>query len=193
MPSKITTIKRIRVLGDFMMFGIFVCLLIIFLHAYINGMLNGNYTTIVDINSQNEAHVEFILLLVILMPVFIMTTIWSFLDWKATWKARDNVRLSQYYFEPESITPRNVETILMRCSACHEMFGVTAVEDNMKIECPHCRKVGRIKLPSKKSGKSAVDTKMHGRIKYDDAGRRHSDDDTGKGPKVRIIKDIRDH
>lgn len=147
MPNKITTIKRIRVLGDFMMFGIFICLLIIFLNAYLNGVFNGTYQTMVDINSKNEAHIEMFILIVVLFPIFIMTTLWSFLDWKATWKARDNIRFQQYFFETDNSRTAISETLLMRCSACNEMFGVTGVENEMTIECPHCNKTGMVKLP----------------------------------------------
>ena len=188
MPSKITTIKRLRVLGDFMMFGIYICLLIIFLHAYINGVYNGNYTTMVDINSKNEAHVEFFVLIVILLPIFILTIIWSFLDWKATWRARDQIRFSQYYFEPERNRPpeRELDTILMRCSACNEVFGLTSVEDNMHIECPHCGKSGNVKIPP--SYRRPPPGPPRGYTSdYD-----RDDDDRSGSPQVRIIKDIRD-
>jgi DNA-directed RNA polymerase subunit RPC12/RpoP len=194
MPSKITTIKRIRVLGDFMMFGIFICLMIIFLNAYLNGLSNDNFTTLVDINSKNEAHVEFIILIVVLLPIFFMTTLWSFLDWKATWRARDAIRFQQYFMETESPRRKEIDTILMKCSACQGVFGVTAADNEMNIECPHCGKVGYMKLPSthktkKRPGRGGADS--------DDIGDDRTytlddDDDSGSSPRVRIIKDIKD-
>ena len=192
MPSKITTIKRIRVLGDFMMFGIFVCLMIIFLHAWLNGILNGDYTTLVDINSRSEAHVEFFILLVVLLPVFIMTVVWSFLDWKATWRARDQIRFNQYFFEPDEPAPRTMETILMRCSGCHEVFGVTAVENQMNIECPHCGRAGLVKLPDSFLKKSPTPAGPTGARAAPRDYTARGDFDSTEGPQVRIIKDIRD-
>ncbi|UCH88246.1 MAG: hypothetical protein JSV49_08245 [Thermoplasmata archaeon] len=192
MARKISTIKRIRVLGDFMMFGIFVCLLIIFLTAYFNGLNSDNYTTEVDINSKNEAHVEFIILIIILLPIFFLTTLWSFLDWKSTWKAREQIRFQDYYYEVEAPPRRDVETILMKCSACKEVFGVTAVEDEMNIECPNCNKKGSIKVPPSYRRRSR-DTPSWGREDEIDFPGHHEDDySRGKSPKVRIIKDIRD-
>lgn len=194
MPGKITTVKRIRVLGDFMMFGIFICLVIIFLHAYLNGVFNGNYTTMVDINSKNEAHVEFFLLIVILLPLFIMTTIWSFLDWKATWRARDQIRFQQYYLEPEMDRQpkKELDTILMKCSACHEVFGLTSVENDMHIECPHCNKVGFVKVPQsyerRPAGRPPKRETARDRPRMQD----DFDSESRGGPQVRIIKDIRD-
>ena len=185
MPSKITTIKRVRVMGDFMMFGIFICLLIIFLHAYINGWQNGNYQTIVDINSRNEAHVELIILLFILGPLFRLTTLWSFLDWKSTWRARDHIRFEQYYFESEPQKPKKKpeETILMRCSGCGEMFGVTNVSEEMRIECPHCKKSGVVKIPAGRGKPPRTIPVSEGIV--DD-----QDDDQADSPRVRIIKNI---
>jgi DNA-directed RNA polymerase subunit RPC12/RpoP len=174
------------------MFGIFVCLMIIFLHAWLNGILNGEFTTMVDINSRNEAHVEFFILIVVLLPIFIMTVVWSFLDWKATWRARDQIRFNQYFFEPDEPAPRTMETILMRCSGCHEVFGVTAVENQMNIECPHCGRSGMVKLPDsflKKSPQYAAGSPGSAPARDYSPG---EDFDSSDGPQVRIIKDIRD-
>jgi len=167
-------------------------MLIIFLHAWLNGIFNGDFTTIVDINSRNEAHLEFFILLIVLMPIFIMTIVWSFLDWKATWKARDQIRFQQYYFEPDEPSPRTMETILMKCSGCTEVFGVTAVEDQMNIECPHCGRSGMVKLPESFLKSRTVDRGAVAPGGGTVTSRRRADYDTSDGPQVRIIKDIRD-
>ena len=167
------------------MFGIFICLLIIFLHAYYSGVTGGAYQTLVDINSKNEAHIELALLLGILTPIFILTVLWSFLDWKSTWKARDHIRFEQYYFEPERTPKKRNDTILMRCSGCQEMFGITGVEHEMRIECPSCHKSGTVKLPP-----SRREASEPGRELLDD--HIEPDGDTSDSPRVRIIKTIRD-
>lgn len=191
MTSKISTVKRLRVVGDILMFSMFICLLYVFLHAYVNGLNDDDFTTTVDINSKNEAHVEFFILIVVLLPIFFLTTIWSFIDWKATWRARDNIRFEQYFVEPERPRRHELETVLMKCSACNGTFGVTSVENEMTIECPHCNKVGLMKVPS--SDRRRPSRNRNSREIYFDIDRSYTDDDESDGaPKVRIIKDIRD-
>jgi DNA-directed RNA polymerase subunit RPC12/RpoP len=119
-----------------------------------------------------------------------MTTIWSFLDWKATWRARDSIRFSQYFFEPE-IPQKKLETILMKCSACAGVFGVTAIENEMKIECPHCGKSGLVKMPKRPSGGSPDRLDDARRDRPDRPDRQSTRRGREEEPYVRIIKDIR--
>ena len=70
----------------------------------------------------------------------------------------------------------------LRCSGCSEIFGVTALENEMDIECPHCGKGGLVKLPPSKTRHTGS------RV----SGDKNFEGDGTDGPQVRIIKDIRD-
>ncbi len=87
MAGKIDTMKRLRVFGDFLMLGSFLMLLWLFVSAY----LSNSFSTTVHINNYGEAHVEMILMLFFLLPLFLLTTALSFLDWRQTWKAKGRI------------------------------------------------------------------------------------------------------
>ena len=84
MHGKIDKLKRLRVVGDFLMLGTFFMLVGVFLSAY----LSNDYRSTINVNYYGEAQIEMIVLLFILMPLSLATVILSFLDWKHTCKAK---------------------------------------------------------------------------------------------------------
>ncbi|MEE9150773.1 MAG: hypothetical protein V3U20_02950 [Thermoplasmata archaeon] len=100
MVGKIDTIKRLRLFGDFLMLGSFLLLLWLFLSAY----LSSEFNTTVHVNNYGEAHIEMIVLVFFLLPLFLFTTALSFIDWRQTWKARQKI-LSQKYLLTDAPSP----------------------------------------------------------------------------------------
>jgi len=156
--ATIQTVKRIRLLGDASMFGIFLVLLYVFINAY----RSGDYSTTISINSYGEAHVELVLLIFILFPIFIITLTASFLDWRSTWRARGMVHYNDYYLDnsdPTDPAARTVHTSLsiqddedplitqpLRCPGCGRGFSVKATEGPRNMRCPFCGVSGRVNI-----------------------------------------------
>jgi uncharacterized paraquat-inducible protein A len=162
MVKKIDTIKRLRLFGDFLMLGSFLLLLWLFISAY----LNGDFSTTVHINQYGEAHVEMILLVFFLLPLFILTTSLSFLDWRQTWKARSMVASQQYILSDVPRTYNNVHEEII-CPRCHNHFMVRTSKYGGIVTCPSCG--------------------LEGKHVPEDAD---SDGGNDGKPAVRIIKDI---
>jgi hypothetical protein len=164
MVKKIDTIKRLRLFGDFLMLGSFLLLLWLFVTAY----LNRDFSTTVQINRYGEAHVEMIILVFFLLPLFILTTSLSFLDWRQTWKAKQMVAANRNFIDhsPQSYNVRLEELI---CPRCGNHFLVKISDFGGVVTCPSCGLEGDHvpdRAPSPQQG-------------------------NGNGPEVRIIKNIR--
>lgn len=172
MQGKITTIKRIRLFGDALMFGMFICLFYILLTAYYNGVHKGEFSTIVNINSQGEAHVELILLSLIMLPVFILTLVLSFLDWKNTWNAKERITREYNYFEDEELEPDH-KSINIQCPRCKELFVIETDKPMSRTQCPYCGTIGNINLD---------------KLRRESSPQPQSRFET---PKIRIIKNIK--
>ena len=164
MVKKIDTIKRLRLFGDFLMLGTFLLLLWLFITAY----LNSEFSTSVQINKYGEAHVEMIILVFFLLPLFILTTSLSFLDWRQTWKAKNMVASNQNIMDgiPRSYNIRLEELI---CPKCRNHFLVRISDFGGVVKCPSCGLEGD-HIPDKLV---------------------NDDTPTGNKPEVRIIKNIR--
>jgi hypothetical protein len=164
MAGKIDTMKRLRVFGDFLMLGSFLMLLWLFISAY---MSNG-FSTTVHINNYGEAHVEMIIMVFFLLPLFILTTALSFLDWKQTWKAKGRIaqEIHVKVDEPGQYSEFVEESLV--CPRCLSEFTIKGPRSGGHIMCPHCGEVGWYQPQN-----------AH-RVSYDD----HS-------PRVRILKDIK--
>ena len=162
MVKKIDTIKRLRLFGDFLMLGSFLLLLWLFISAY----LNNNFSTTVQINQYGEAHVEMILLVFFLLPLFILTTSLSFLDWRQTWKARSMVASQQYILSEPPGTYNNTQEEII-CPRCRNHFLVRVSNYGGIVTCPSCGLEGK-----------------HVPEDADPQGKN------GGRPEVRIIKDI---
>ena len=134
MVRKIDTIKRIRLFGDILMLGAFLMLLWLFISAY----LSNNFSTTVNINDYGEAHVEMIILVFFLFPLFLFTTALSFLDWRQTWKAKKMI-LSQKYLLMNALVPNQdlLEDILV-CPRCYDRFEAIGNYSNGSVTCPTC-------------------------------------------------------
>jgi predicted RNA-binding Zn-ribbon protein involved in translation (DUF1610 family) len=133
MVKKIDTIKRLRLFGDFLMLGSFLLLLWLFITAY----LNRDFSTTVQINRYGEAHVEMIILVFFLLPLFILTTSLSFLDWRQTWKAKQMVAANRNIIDyvPQSY---NVHLEELICPRCRNHFIVRISDFGGVVTCPSC-------------------------------------------------------
>jgi hypothetical protein len=163
MVKKIDTIKRLRLFGDFLMLGTFLLLLWLFISAYLSG-----FKTTVHINNYGEAHIEMIILVFFLLPLFLITTALSFIDWRQTWKAKskilNDVQIRRY--EPNPYEEFVEESLI--CPECETQFIVRGPNSEGMITCPTCGVRGW----------------------YDPAYARKSQG-IDRGPEVKIIKDIR--
>jgi len=164
MAGKIDTMKRLRVFGDFLMLGSFLMLLWLFVSAY----FSNNFSTTVHINNYGEAHVEMIIMVFFLLPLFLITTALSFLDWRQTWKAKGriaqevNVRIE----EPGPYRTFVEENLV--CPRCHVEFTVKGPNAQGMITCPSCGVQGHY-TPTYAQPATWEDN----------------------GPRVRILKDIK--
>lgn len=133
MVKKIDTIKRLRLFGDFLMLGTFLLLLWLFISAYLSG-----FTTTVHINNYGEAHVEMIILVFFLLPLFMVTTALSFIDWRQTWKAKAKI-LNDVHIQTYEPNPYDdfVEESLI-CPECRTQFIVKGPDSEGMITCPRC-------------------------------------------------------
>lgn len=164
MVRKIDTIKRLRLFGDFLMLGSFLLLLWLFLSAY----LSSEFNTTVHINNYGEAHIEMIVLVFFLLPLFLFTTALSFIDWRQTWKARQKI-LSQKYLLMDAPSPyQEFPEEGLICPRCNAMFEVNRTFAKGTITCPTCG--------------------LRGTYMPDDLDSLNGKNDK---PTVRIIKDIR--
>jgi predicted RNA-binding Zn-ribbon protein involved in translation (DUF1610 family) len=145
------------------MLGSFLLLLWLFISAY----LNNSFSTTVHINQYGEAHVEMIILVFFLLPLFILTTSLSFLDWRQTWKAKSMVASQKYVLS--DIPSNYAETFeQIVCPRCKNNFIARTSSSGGFVQCPSCGLEGRY-------NPKIVNGEEH----------------EGNGPEVRIIKDIR--
>lgn len=163
MAGKIDTMKRLRLFGDFLMLGSFLMLLWLFATAYLS-----NFTTTVYINNYGEAHVEMIIMVFFLLPLFLITTALSFLDWKQTWRARGRIAQETHITVEEPGAYRVFVEENLVCSHCRNEFTVKGPDSGGMITCPRCGAQGWY---------TPRDTRQ---VSWDD-----------RGPKVKIIKNIR--
>ncbi len=163
MVRKIDTIKRLRFFGDILMLGTFLMLTWVFISAY----LNKNYSTKVNINNYGEAHIEMVVLVFFLLPLFLITAALSFIDWRQTWKAKETIRNPRYLLAAPTLSNAIAETSLT-CPQCSARFIVENLNVNGTVQCPACGVMGQV-APSRKDYKFKEDS----------------------GPNVRIIKNIR--
>lgn len=138
MVKKIDTLKRLRLLGDFLMLGTFLMLLWLFVSAY----LSNDFSARININHYGEAHVEMILLLFFLLPISIITVALSFMDWRQTWKARQKIITQKYLTmdAPSSYPPPPEKTLV--CPRCQARFEASLAYSNGMITCPGCGLTG---------------------------------------------------
>lgn len=134
MVRKIDTIKRIRLFGDILMLGAFLMLLWLFITAY----LSNNFSTTVHINDYGEAHVEMIILVFFLLPLFLFTTALSFLDWRQTWKAKKMILSQKYLSMNAQISPQDFPEDILICPRCYERFEARSNYFNGSVICPSC-------------------------------------------------------
>jgi uncharacterized paraquat-inducible protein A len=134
MVRKIDTIKRLRLVGDFLMLGAFLMLLWLFITAY----LSNNFSTTVHINDYGEAHVEMIILVFFLLPLFLFTTALSFLDWRQTWKAKKMVSSQKYLFVSAPVPHQDIPEDKLICPRCYDRFEARSNYFNGRITCPTC-------------------------------------------------------
>ncbi len=164
MVRKIDTIKRLRFFGDILMLGTFLMLIMVFLSAY----LNDDFSTRVNINNYGEAHIEMVLLVFFLLPLFLITAALSFLDWRQTWKAKERILEQRYLLtDAPNLSNALLEARLV-CPGCGVRFSVDNPYYNAVVECPACGLFGRY-TPGPEERESLKDN----------------------GPTVRVIKDIR--
>jgi uncharacterized paraquat-inducible protein A len=164
MAGKIDTMKRLRVFGDFLMLGSFLMLLWLFISAY----MSNSFSTTVHINNYGEAHVEMIIMVFFLLPLFLLTTALSFLDWRQTWKAKGRIAQEvNVRVEDPGVYTQFVEESLV-CPSCLSEFTIKGPQSGGHIMCPRCGEVGW----------------------YEPQNMRQAswDDHT---PKVKILKDIK--
>jgi hypothetical protein len=146
------------------MLGSFLLLLWVFLTAY----LNDGFSTTVNVNKYGEAHVEMIILIIFLLPLFILTTALSFLDWRQTWKSKSMVSSQKIIL---SDGPPFYQEFMeeITCPRCRYNFMVKMSNFGVYVQCPSCGLEGKY-MPD------VHETQTGG---------------MGKKPEVRVIKDIR--
>ncbi len=139
MQGKIDKMKRLRVIGDFLMLGAFFMLISLFLSAY----LSNNFRTTVHINNYGEAHIEMIILVFFLLPISLITVTLSFMDWKQTWKAKEKIMSDRYLLMETPIMEAPIhdhvpvsETLV--CPRCKARFGARMNYTDGRIMCPAC-------------------------------------------------------
>jgi hypothetical protein len=136
MSKTICTVKMIRFFGDSLMLGIFLLMVWLFISAY----TNENFICTVYINKFGEAHVEMILLVFILFPLFFITAAFSFLDWHRTINSRREIDFTDdilsYYTEPYYPGERVI------CPSCYGIFFINS-SNCSKVCCPICGTIGR--------------------------------------------------
>lgn len=136
MQKTICIIKMIRFFGDALMLGIFLLMVWLFVSAY----LNENFTCIVNINRYGEAHVEMILLVFILFPLFLITSTFSYLDLHRTISTRREPEFKEglsYHLNEEYFPGEHV-----KCPSCFGVF-YARIPYYSRIYCPVCGAVGR--------------------------------------------------
>jgi uncharacterized paraquat-inducible protein A len=164
MVKKIDTIKRLRLFGDFLMLGSFLLLLWLFVTAY----LNEGFSTSVNINQYGEAHVEMIILVFFLLPLFLLTTALSFMDWRQTWKSKSMVATQKIILsDGPPFFQEFLEEIV--CPRCRHKFVVKMSNFGVFVTCPSCGLEGKY-MPEHSAAQMGA---------------------AGEKPEVRIIKDIR--
>ena len=138
MVRKIATVKRLRLVGDFLMLGAFLMLLWLFITAY----LSNNFSTTVHINNYGEAHVEMIILVFFLLPLFLFTTALSFLDWRQTWKAKKMILSQKYLSMNAPISHQDFPEDILVCPRCNDRFEARSNYSNGSVTCPTCGLIG---------------------------------------------------
>ena len=143
MQGKIDKMKRLRVIGDFLMLGAFFMLISLFLSAY----LSNNFRTTVHINNYGEAHVEMIILVFFLLPLSLITVTLSFMDWKQTWKAKGKIISERHLLLETPILEAPIydhvpvsETLV--CPRCKARFEARMNYMDGRIMCPTCGLTG---------------------------------------------------
>jgi hypothetical protein len=139
MHGKIDKLKRLRVVGDFLMLGTFFMLVGVFLSAY----LSNDYRSTINVNYFGEAHIEMIVLLFILMPVSLATVVLSFLDWKQTWKAKGRI-MSQNRILLDESRFYQIQLGVIVCPRCKIIFGIGEPEFKGVVTCISCGLKGTI-------------------------------------------------
>jgi hypothetical protein len=124
------------------MLGIFILFILIFLSAY----FNPEFKTMIHINNYGEAHIELIVLIFLLLPLFLFTTALSFIDWKQTWKFKEKMYF-QGFEEPPMKTPhRYARREKIECPRCSHRFEAVPSPEGI-ISCPRCGLVGKYEMP----------------------------------------------
>jgi DNA-directed RNA polymerase subunit RPC12/RpoP len=139
MQGKIDKMKRIRVIGDFLMLGAFFMLISLFLSAY----LSNNFRTTVHINNYGEAHIEMIILVFFLLPLSLITVTLSFMDWKQTWKAKGKIMSDRYLLMETPIMEAPIHDHVpisgtLVCPRCKARFEARMNYTDGRIMCPAC-------------------------------------------------------
>ncbi|UCE39186.1 MAG: hypothetical protein JSW00_08205 [Thermoplasmata archaeon] len=138
MAGKIDKMKRLRLVGDFLMLGSFLMLIWLFLSAY----LSNDYRTTVNINNYGEAHVEMIVLVFFLLPLFMLTVALSFMDWRQTWKAKGKIMSHKYLLIDTPTTYQFLQEKVAVCPRCQFIFDSNLTCSNGLITCPNCGLTG---------------------------------------------------
>jgi hypothetical protein len=137
MTRKVYAVKLIRFFGDSLMLGIFFLVVWLFVTAY----FNQDFATTIYINKFGEAHVEMILLVFILFPLFLLTAVFSFVDWKHTVNPIHEIPREQQrpYKEHYYHYPVGEDVV---CPLCDDVFYVTSDYYYSRITCPYCGLTG---------------------------------------------------
>jgi DNA-directed RNA polymerase subunit RPC12/RpoP len=139
MLGKIDKMKRLRVIGDFLMLGAFFMLISLFLSAY----LSNNFRTTIHINNYGEAHIEMIILVFFLLPLSLITVTLSFMDWKQTWKAKGKIMSERNLLMENPILEAPIYDNVpvsgtLVCPRCKARFEARVNYMDGKVMCPSC-------------------------------------------------------
>jgi len=104
--------------------------------------MSNDFKTSIHVNNYDEAHIEMIVLVFFLLPLFLFTTALSFLDWKQTWKARDKIRSQSYLIMNAPLHYQDFPEDKLICPRCKDIFEVNRIYSDGLITCPRCGLTG---------------------------------------------------
>ncbi len=135
MTKTVSFTKLIRLFGDSLMMGTFVLFLWLFVSAY----LSKDFTATIHINKYGEAQVEMILLIFILFPLFMVTSIFSFKDWERSVQG-PYIRPIPKQQKPSNPYYRKQGEYIV-CPECLGRFFVST-HNYSNVSCPYCKTKG---------------------------------------------------
>ena len=120
------------------MFGTFLTLICVFLAAY----LSSDYMAVISINEYGEAHMEMALLVFFLMPLFLVTVMLSFLDWRREIKHGEGVSSNGILLRDLQGPDLGLPMEFVKCPKCRVRFLVSSPHLRRVISCPECGLTG---------------------------------------------------